>query len=224
MRCHRIVFLLIVVAAASTIFSGIADAQTPAQDTQAPAPKATTARAAQVQANLAQLMRGILLPNSNVIFFAQSNNPAEVKAAPDPSSATDPLASTYGAGPPSRIVRWRCPKLHACLPFLDAYVQMGGSSRYRILIGTSLFRHSVPPGSQPIRPRKPRIRTKCSMQRTSLPPHAPIAITATAKNREVLRTDVCDESAGLSKCGNSPGTYSGCVDSRGIRLTRTPQQ
>lgn len=96
MGCRRIVFLLIVVAAASTIFSGISDAQTPARDTQAVTPKATTARSAEVQANLAQLMRGILLPNSNVIFFAQSNNPAEVKGAPDPSSATDPLASTYG--------------------------------------------------------------------------------------------------------------------------------
>jgi hypothetical protein len=49
-----------------------------------------------VQANLAQVMRGILLPDSNVIFFAQSNNPAGVKPAPDPSSATDPLASSYG--------------------------------------------------------------------------------------------------------------------------------
>ena len=96
MRWRRMAFLLIVVTAASTIFSGIADGQTPPRDTQAAAAKATTARAAQVQANLAQLMRGILLPNSNVIFFAQSNNPAEVKAAPDPSSATDPLASTYG--------------------------------------------------------------------------------------------------------------------------------
>lgn len=57
-----------------------------------PAPRATGG----VQANLAQVMRGILLPNSNVIFFAQSNNPADVKPAADPSSATDPLASSYG--------------------------------------------------------------------------------------------------------------------------------
>jgi len=41
-------------------------------------------------------MKGILYPNSNVIFAAQSQNPADVKAAPDPSLATDPLASTYG--------------------------------------------------------------------------------------------------------------------------------
>jgi hypothetical protein len=47
-------------------------------------------------ANLGQLMKGILYPNSNVIFAAQSTNPADVKAAADPSTATDPLASTYG--------------------------------------------------------------------------------------------------------------------------------
>jgi hypothetical protein len=47
-------------------------------------------------ANLAQLMKGIIYPASNVIFAAQSQNPADVKPAPDPSLATDPLASTYG--------------------------------------------------------------------------------------------------------------------------------
>lgn len=47
-------------------------------------------------ANLGQLMKGILYPNANVIFAAQSQNPAEVKPASDPSLATDPLASTYG--------------------------------------------------------------------------------------------------------------------------------
>jgi len=41
-------------------------------------------------------MRGILFPNSNVIFAAQSTNPADVKPAADPTTATNPLASTYG--------------------------------------------------------------------------------------------------------------------------------
>jgi hypothetical protein len=96
MRFRSVALVLIVFAVASTIFFGIAHAQTPAQGTQTRAPKSTTPALAQVQANLAQVMRGILLPNSNVIFFAQSNNPADVKPAADPSSATDPLASTYG--------------------------------------------------------------------------------------------------------------------------------
>jgi hypothetical protein len=92
MRLRSVAFELIVFAAASTILFGIAHAQTPAPSAQTRARQGTT----QVQANLAQLMRGILLPNSNVVFFAQSNNPADVKPAADPSSATDPLASTYG--------------------------------------------------------------------------------------------------------------------------------
>lgn len=49
-----------------------------------------------VEANLGQLMKGILFPNSNVIFFAQSDDPAKVAPAKDPSVATDPLADTYG--------------------------------------------------------------------------------------------------------------------------------
>src|SRR5438128_2727226 len=49
-----------------------------------------------VYANLGQLMKGILYPNSNVIFAAQTQNPAQVKPASDPATATDPLASTYG--------------------------------------------------------------------------------------------------------------------------------
>jgi mono/diheme cytochrome c family protein len=50
----------------------------------------------QVHANLRQLMRGIMFPNSNVIFAAQDKNPEDVKPAGDPALATDPLASTYG--------------------------------------------------------------------------------------------------------------------------------
>ena len=52
----------------------------------------------QVEADLRQLMRGVLYPPSNVVFFAQSDNPGEVKKIPgkDPSMATDPLVSTFG--------------------------------------------------------------------------------------------------------------------------------
>jgi cytochrome c556 len=62
----------------------------------APAKPATPAM--QVQSNLNQLMRGVLYPASNVVFFAQSENPADVKYVPgqDPSMATDPLTSTFG--------------------------------------------------------------------------------------------------------------------------------
>lgn len=62
----------------------------------AQAPSANAAQA--VYANLNQLMRGVLYPAANVVFFAQSENPADVKPVPgqDPSMATDPLTSTFG--------------------------------------------------------------------------------------------------------------------------------
>ncbi len=50
----------------------------------------------QVYASLAQVMRGILFPASNVIFAAPRQNPADVKPAKDPSTATDPLDGSYG--------------------------------------------------------------------------------------------------------------------------------
>jgi hypothetical protein len=85
-------FALFIFASVAVLFrEELATAQAPGRGSTS-APRATV----RVQANLAQVMRGILLPNSNVIFFAQSNNPSDVKPAADPSSATDPLASTYG--------------------------------------------------------------------------------------------------------------------------------
>jgi hypothetical protein len=47
-------------------------------------------------ANLAQLMRGTLFSESNVIFAAQSVNPADIPRAQVPSAATDPLNGVYG--------------------------------------------------------------------------------------------------------------------------------
>src|ERR1700722_8516425 len=80
---------------AGTLSLGICDAQAPASAPAKPKP-AASAKGPQVYANLAQLMRGIIYPASNVIFAAQDTNPDEVKPAKDPSLATDPLASTYG--------------------------------------------------------------------------------------------------------------------------------
>lgn len=47
-------------------------------------------------ARLAQLMRGTLFLDSNVLFAATGKNPADVAPAKDPSAATNPLESTYG--------------------------------------------------------------------------------------------------------------------------------
>jgi hypothetical protein len=70
-------------------------AQTESKSAEPPKPPAA---AMQVQANLNQLMRGVLYPAANVVFSAQSDDPATVKRPPDvdPSMATDPLVSTFG--------------------------------------------------------------------------------------------------------------------------------
>src|SRR6266852_2560913 len=70
-------------------------AQTASKDARPPNPGTATM---QVQTDLNRLMRGVFYPASNVVFSAQSDNPADVKAAPgqDPSMAPNPLASTFG--------------------------------------------------------------------------------------------------------------------------------
>lgn len=41
-------------------------------------------------------MRGTLYPESNIVFAAQDQNPADVPHAKDPNMATDLLASSFG--------------------------------------------------------------------------------------------------------------------------------
>jgi hypothetical protein len=48
------------------------------------------------QTNLLQVMRGIIYPASNVVFAAQSVDPATIKPADDPSTSPNPLTSVYG--------------------------------------------------------------------------------------------------------------------------------
>jgi len=67
----------------------IARAQAPAQVRRAAAP-------AVQKATVLQVMRGILYPSSNVVFYAQSEDPEKVTKPQDPSTATDLLQSTYG--------------------------------------------------------------------------------------------------------------------------------
>ena len=53
-------------------------------------------RAQQVHGTLLQVMRGILFPNSNVVFSAQTVDPGSVKKDADPTSSVNPLAGAYG--------------------------------------------------------------------------------------------------------------------------------
>src|SRR5215471_19220270 len=87
---HRVALSLLIIMAAVRL---VLPAQTNSKE--APKPAAATM---QVQSNLNQLMRGVLYPAANVVFFAQSDDPATVKRPPglDPSLATDPLVSTFG--------------------------------------------------------------------------------------------------------------------------------
>ena len=89
----RICRVALVVVAVGSLLQAQAPARTP---TPAPARAAAASSQAQISATLAQLMKGILYPSSNVIFAAQDTNPADVPPAKDPSTATNPLASSYG--------------------------------------------------------------------------------------------------------------------------------
>ncbi len=64
--------------------------------TPAPTKSGVVVPSPKIYATLAQLMRGTLYPASNLIFFAQDQDPDKVPQAKDPSTATDPLASSYG--------------------------------------------------------------------------------------------------------------------------------
>jgi len=80
----------------SAFFVGITQAQAPARAATPPKAVADKATAMPIQANLGQLMKGVFYPNSNVIFFAQSQDPAKVNGTQESSTATDPLQSAYG--------------------------------------------------------------------------------------------------------------------------------
>lgn len=62
---------------------------------QAPAGLGATAPT-RVYANMLQVMRAVLYPASNVIFTAQTEDPAAFKPAARPSTSSDPFTSAYG--------------------------------------------------------------------------------------------------------------------------------
>jgi hypothetical protein len=70
----------------------------PSQSAGAPAQAQSAASRpqSQVHGDLRQVMRGILFPNSNVVFFAQGNDPATVPKDADGTTSVNPLASVYG--------------------------------------------------------------------------------------------------------------------------------
>jgi hypothetical protein len=62
---------------------------------QAPQRPAAAKPASKPAGSLAQVMRGIFFPNSNIIFDVQQNDPAAPKKKAEGASATDTYASAY---------------------------------------------------------------------------------------------------------------------------------
>jgi hypothetical protein len=103
MRLRTVTFVSLVCSCVALLSVEIVVAQAPARGVAPPpAPTAARGRGAapaaryQVHGTVLQVMRGILFPNSNVVFSAQSVDPATVKKAADPTAATDPLTGIYG--------------------------------------------------------------------------------------------------------------------------------
>jgi hypothetical protein len=92
---RRTATIAIAIVFTATLGVGLAGAQRQTAPPK-PAPAAAAPAASAHPATMLQLMRGILFPNSNLIFSAQSDDPTAVKKADDPATATDPLASAYG--------------------------------------------------------------------------------------------------------------------------------
>lgn len=100
MRFRKAIPAALLLTATAAFFVARSEAQAP-KGKDAPkapakaAPKAPAAPAV-TQANLGQLMKGIMYINANVIFAAQGTDPAKYPPAKDPSVSPDALSSTYG--------------------------------------------------------------------------------------------------------------------------------
>jgi len=93
MTARRVLVTLVVSAGAAFIGAEATTAQAPARGAGAQAPArgaAAPAARGQVHGNLAQIMRAIPFPNSNILFDVQDNDPAKKK--PD---ASGPYLGTY---------------------------------------------------------------------------------------------------------------------------------
>jgi len=93
MKFRHTMFAILVLFAASGLGAVVVMAQ--ARGARAAAAPAAP-RLQQVHGTLLQVMRGILFPNSNVLFSAQTVDPASVKKDADPTSSVNPLAGAYG--------------------------------------------------------------------------------------------------------------------------------
>src|SRR4029079_5205287 len=97
MKIGRTTFVLAALASATALVAACAPSTPPTPAASPPSAQGAAARPqSQVHGDLRQVMRGILFPNSNVVFFAQSNDPATVPKDADGTTSVNPLASVYG--------------------------------------------------------------------------------------------------------------------------------
>ena len=94
MKIRHTIFALLLSLTASGLW--VETVMSQARGARAGAAPAAAPRAQQVHGTLLQVMRGILFPNSNVLFSAQTVDPASVKKDADPTSSVNPLAGQYG--------------------------------------------------------------------------------------------------------------------------------
>src|SRR5438105_12186482 len=94
MKIRHAIFSILLLSLIATVLGAdvvIAQARGARAGAAAAAP-----RAQQVHGTLLQVMRGILFPNSNVLFPSQSVDPASVQKDADPTASVNPLAGAYG--------------------------------------------------------------------------------------------------------------------------------
>ncbi len=89
-------FALAAVASAAALVAACTPSQPPPAASPPPAQAAAARPQSQVHGDLRQVMRGILFPNSNVVFLAQGTDPATVPKDADGTTSVNPLASVYG--------------------------------------------------------------------------------------------------------------------------------
>src|SRR4029078_7250773 len=97
MKIGRTTFVLAALASATALVAACAPSTPPTPAASPPSAQGAAARPlSQVHGDLRQVMRGILSPNSNVVFLAQGTDPATVPKDADGTTSVNPLASVYG--------------------------------------------------------------------------------------------------------------------------------
>jgi len=97
MKIGRTTFVLAALASATALVAACAPSTPPTPAASPPSAQGAAARPqSQVHGDLRQVMRGVLFPNSNVVFLAQGTDPATVPKDADGTTSVNPLASVYG--------------------------------------------------------------------------------------------------------------------------------